>query len=221
MAPPTARPPLDGPAFSVPLRLCLVRHGRTSLNAAGVLRGRLDPPLDDVGEAEVRRLAATLATRDIGLVVSSPLRRARQTARAIADAAELEPEVDDELADRDYGQWAGHTVADVVERFGSLDAAPGVERAGEVRCRALEALYRIVRRSPPATVVVVAHDVVNRLLLTTLAPELGEPGSIGQHTACYNEITRVDGNWEVQSVDQRPPGPTDQLPPAAGLADLP
>lgn len=51
----------------------------------------------------------------------------------------------------------------------------------------------------------VAHDAVNRALLTSLDPELGPEQSIGQRTACWNEIERVDGRWRVLLVDRKAP----------------
>ena len=64
-------------------RVILVRHGRTALNAADLLRGRLDPELDDVGLDEVAALAEVLAPREPARIVCSPLHRAVQTASAI------------------------------------------------------------------------------------------------------------------------------------------
>ena len=61
----------------------LVRHARTALNAAGLMRGHLDPELDEVGLAEAQVLAAALAGWSPGRIVACPLRRARQTAAAI------------------------------------------------------------------------------------------------------------------------------------------
>src|SRR6266511_4128686 len=63
----------------------LVRHGRTPLNAAGLLRGRLDPPLDDTGAQEAAALGRVFQGVTAASVFSSPLVRARQTAAAIAD----------------------------------------------------------------------------------------------------------------------------------------
>jgi broad specificity phosphatase PhoE len=63
------------------------------------------------------------------LVVTSPVSRARDTALAVASATNAVLEVDQDLADREYGGWAGHNEAEVVARFGSLDAAPGVKPA--------------------------------------------------------------------------------------------
>ncbi|MCA1842214.1 MAG: histidine phosphatase family protein, partial [Actinobacteria bacterium] len=63
--------------------LYLVRHGQTALNAAGVLRGRLDPPLDEVGRAQAETLGQLFATVVIEIVVTSPLAGARETARSM------------------------------------------------------------------------------------------------------------------------------------------
>lgn len=187
-----------------PGRVYLARHGRTALNAAGVLRGRLDPPLDDEGEAEVARLARALAGAGIGDIRTSPLRRAWQTAEAIAAVTGAPIAVVDELADRDYGEWAGHRAADLVERFGSVDEAPGVEPADAVQRRALAALDAVVAEGPPpAPVVLVAHDAVNQLVLRSLDPTLGPPGP-RQRTACYNELQWRDGQWDVCRVDILP-----------------
>lgn len=59
----------------------MVRHGRTALNAAGLLRGQLDPPLDRVGRLEAAQLAAVFVHREIEVVVASPLRRPRRRRR--------------------------------------------------------------------------------------------------------------------------------------------
>jgi probable phosphoglycerate mutase len=61
--------------------LILVRHGRTAANASGLLLGRADPPLDEVGVAQAAGVAAEL--RDVYRVVTSPLARTRATAEAL------------------------------------------------------------------------------------------------------------------------------------------
>ena len=85
----------------------LVRHGQTPLNESGVLRGLLDPPLDEAGHQQAQRLAAVLGPQMPRAVVASPLLRATQTARPVADRAGLDVATDERLLDRDYGQWAG------------------------------------------------------------------------------------------------------------------
>lgn len=83
-------------------RVFLPRHGRTALNAAGLLRGRLDPGLDAVGVLQALALAGVLGYQDLQLIVSSPLVRAVETAKKVALRAGLEVEVDERLVDRDF-----------------------------------------------------------------------------------------------------------------------
>ena len=87
--------------------LYLLRHGRTRLNAAGLLRGRLDEPLDAVGQREAVALAEAFAAVAADVVVSRPLQRASDTAAAVAHRLCLSVVVERGLIDRDYGPWAG------------------------------------------------------------------------------------------------------------------
>ena len=188
-------------------RIYLARHGRTSLNAAGVLRGRLDPALDDVGRRQAAWLGAALGDKGVRVVVTSPLRRALQTAQAVASCAGIELETDPRLIDRDYGAWAGKSIEVVEARWGSMDGAPGVEPAAEVQARAWEALVDIERRAHGAAAVVVSHDVVNRLVLVAFDPRLGDPARLPQETGCFNTLDYRDGRWTVLSVNAVPGSP--------------
>lgn len=182
-------------------RLILARHGQTVLNARDQLRGHLDPDLDDVGRQQVIALARALTEYDVQVVRHSPLLRARRTAEAIAAAAGTTSEPDERLMDRDYGQWAGHPKAEVVAQWGSLDAAPGVEPAGEVLARAVSALDSYADQHG---VVLVAHDAVNQLLLTHLDPRLG--AAPRQRTACWNVLQHnVSQGWRVAETDRIAP----------------
>lgn len=191
-------------------RLYLVRHGRTVLNAAGALRGRLDPPLDDVGRREAEHVAAfVIGSQDpVVAVVSSPLRRATETAGAIAARVGRAVDVDPDLVDRDYGEWAGRSREEVAARWGSLDAAPGLEDLARVQARARRALDAAGARGGDQTaVVVVAHDVVNRVLLADLDPSLGPPEALPQPTGCCNVLEYVEGRWSIAVVGIVPGAP--------------
>lgn len=160
----------------------LVRHGRTTLNATGRLRGHLDPPLDEVGIADVARLAdrlaPLLADHRPHRILSSPLVRATQTAQAIADRAGLAVTIEDCLVDRDYGSWSGELTDEVLKRWGSIDAAPGVESRASVAARVRGLLTEHI---PDAPLVLVTHDANLHAMLEQLNPSLAntplDPGS--------------------------------------------
>lgn len=101
--------------------IVFARHGETPPNREGLLLGRDDPPLTDRGRAQAQELARRLAVRGVARVVTSPLRRARDTASAIAEACGVPVEIDERLVEIDYGEWEGRPFAgldaDVVARW--------------------------------------------------------------------------------------------------------
>ena len=86
--------------------LILVRHGRTALNAAGRLQGRIDEPLDDVGRKQAAVVAEHVGPVDV--LISSPLRRATETAEAFG----IPFETDERWIELSYGIFEGVAVAD-------------------------------------------------------------------------------------------------------------
>jgi broad specificity phosphatase PhoE len=98
-------------------------------------------------------------------------------------------------------------VKDLLARWGSLDAAPGVEPATEVQGRVLAALTDIAENADGAAAVVVSHDAVNRIALVALDQSLGRPDELPQETGCLNTIEyhiEKGGSlrWRVLSVNK-------------------
>jgi broad specificity phosphatase PhoE len=187
--------------MSDPVVVYLIRHGRTSLNAAGVLRGHLDPPLDAVGRTEAGALGRLFESVPLGALVCSPLQRAVQTAEPIAAATGVSVETDDRLVDRDYGPWAGSARAEIERQFGSLDAAPGVEPTYAFALRVSAAMLGLATSRAPGPVAVVAHDAVNRYALAALVPGIGDPEAIPQRTGCWNRLEYRDAWWSARVID--------------------
>jgi broad specificity phosphatase PhoE len=173
----------------------LLRHGRTALNAAGALRGRVDTPLDEVGRQEAARLAELFADSGLVLVVASPLRRATGTAAALAARCSTTVLADNSLADRDYGPWNGASLIDVSERFGSIEEAPGVEPWLDLRERTLNAVFAAVKLARGQPVAIVAHEAVNLAVLGGLLPTLTHARIPHQPTGCWNEVRLGAGSW--------------------------
>jgi broad specificity phosphatase PhoE len=91
----------------------LLRHGRTAANAQGLLLGRLDPPLDDLGRGQAEAAAGGLKGTTIASVVASPLQRCRVTAALVAEALDVPVHVDERWIEMDYGSLDGTPVADL------------------------------------------------------------------------------------------------------------
>ena len=187
------------------VQFLLVRHGQTGLNAAGLLRGRLDPTLDDTGKAEVERLAAALTAYRPRLIVSSPVRRAMQTASAISQATGAGLLIDGDLVDRDYGPWAGRPTDEVTAQWGSIDLAPGVETRGSVNHRAAGMLHKEFSAYP---VVLVTHEAVLQAMIEHLDPTMT---AARQDLACWDVVTRGESGQLLLAgagllADQDSPG---------------
>ena len=162
--------------------LYLVRHGQTESSARKAYSGRSDIPLTKRGREQARAAAEQLAGAGIDAVFSSPLMRARDTARAIADATGAPLTVDERLTEVDYHAFEGLDREQARERFGAdFEAwradpfgAPvaGMEPLGDAleRARAATADALAAAQRP----VIVGHQGILRIVLVALgrlAPE--------------------------------------------------
>ena len=93
--------------------ISFIRHGETAHNRDGRLQGRADLELSARGADQVVRLAGRFPAGSLTTVFTSPLRRARQTADALAASCEAAVEVDERLIELDYGEWDGRALADI------------------------------------------------------------------------------------------------------------
>ncbi|KQO60324.1 histidine phosphatase [Curtobacterium sp. Leaf261] len=176
--------------------LILVRHGRTTANATGVLAGRTaGVRLDDVGRQQAKRTAERLAVVPLVEVVSSPLERCRQTSRAILD---LQPDgtptsIDRAITECDYGEWQGRPLKDlaqepmwkVVQSQPSAAVFPGGESMQFMQSRAVAAIRRHdaaveAEHGAGAVWAAVSHgDVIKAILADAL----------GMHLDLFQRIT--------------------------------
>lgn len=174
----------------LPKSLYLLRHGQTHLNVRDVVRGCLDPGLDDTGHQQARLLANIFRNRGITRVICGPLKRSRQTAEYIARSSGVELQVREELRDRDYAQWAGCSRMSVNALFGSVDAAPGIEPYEAFSERVSAVMEDIIAETGPGeAVAVVGHKAVNRAIMASLFPKrFTQARNIPQDPGCWNLI---------------------------------
>jgi broad specificity phosphatase PhoE len=160
-------------------RIHLVRHGTTLLNRQHRYRGRRDVPLDAGGWQDAWSAAGQLAGEPITAVYASPLRRARDTARVIADASELPDVVDlPGLVNLDYGAWEGLTSeeaaahdAEAYEAYRTYAhgaTCPGGESLAAAAERVLLSLRMIALLHPGQEVAAVSHAVIVRLAIAAV-----------------------------------------------------
>ncbi|OKJ76521.1 bifunctional RNase H/acid phosphatase [Streptomyces sp. CB02460] len=160
----------SAPDLGAPATLLLLRHGETALTPQKRFSGSggTDPALSPAGLEQAERAATAFAALGtVAEIVSSPLRRCRETAGAVAARLGLEVRIEDGLRETDFGAWEGLTFGEVGERYGddldawlaSPDAAPtgGGESFTEVAERVSAARDALVTRYAGRTVLVVTH----------------------------------------------------------------
>ena len=169
----------------------LVRHGETEWSRSGRHTGTTDIELTPAGRAAAGRLGAALAEWSFSLVLTSPLRRARDTA-ALAGfgAAEVEPD----LVEWTYGDYEGLTTPEIRESVPGWTVwthpSPGGESAAEIGGRVDRVIARV--RVVDGPVLLVAHGHVLRVLV---ARWLGMPSREGRSFVLDPATVSVLG-WE-------------------------
>jgi ribonuclease H / adenosylcobalamin/alpha-ribazole phosphatase len=162
------------PAPAITTVTHLLRHGRTEHTPERRYSGRNELPLSRTGRAEAEAAAVRAKELGIEVVVSSPLRRARETADVVAATLGLPVEVDDDLTELDFGDLEGLTFDEALaehplatRRFMAdvAAAAPGGESVVQVSARVARARARLLQRHAGRTVLVVSHVTPIKLFL--------------------------------------------------------
>ena len=151
---------------SKPTTTHLLRHGQTPLSIDKRFSGIGDPALTDVGLAQAAAAAETFRESSAVAVVSSPLRRAQQTAAAVAAVLGVEVETEPGFQETDFGDWEGYTFGEVREKWpAEMDAwlsstavaPPHGESFDATAVRVRQARDRLLASHGGSTVVVVSH----------------------------------------------------------------
>jgi alpha-ribazole phosphatase len=181
--------------------ILFVRHGETEANKQRLALGRADPPLTEHGAAQAAALAQRLQAEGFAVVRTSPLRRARETAAAIAAAAGAELVVDDRLIELDYGEWDTRSFKDLPPaelarwRTDPSFAPPGGESLQAVTARIAAFCTELL---PGPKVIAVSHVSPIKAAVTWA---LGASEVLGWRMFLdLASITRIGGRDETPSL---------------------
>ena len=185
------------------MRLFLVRHGETAWNKEEVFRGRVDVELNEHGLEQGRLTAGALRRLELAAVYSSPLGRAHETARLIAEPHGLPVIGEPDLTDLDFGSWQGLSHQQVKEQYPDMYQAwlttpqklqfENGESLDDVRSRALDVVSRLSVLHRNQNVVAVSHRAVNKVLLCALLGlDNSHFWSLRQDTCAINVIEEDD-----------------------------
>jgi broad specificity phosphatase PhoE len=159
------------------MKLILIRHGETAWNRHRRIQGsRSNTQLNEIGYEQADRIASLLKQQRIDAIYSSPLKRATDTAQAIARACGLQIRTTPELQEIDAGELDGLSEQDMGDRYLAFWAEwrkgdpslhlPGGESLQELQRRVWWAIERVLERHPNDTVALVGHLFTNLVIIS-------------------------------------------------------
>lgn len=177
-----------------------VRHGQSAFNAEGRIQGQLDTPLSELGHAQSKAAATALAEEGIEAIYASPLRRAMDTARHLADVLSLPIQTDPRLKEIHAGVFQGLVWDEITERYPNEAARwkslepdfriPDGETRRELMTRGGQ-VFDAIRGNGHQRVAVVAHG---GLLTAAFKQVLGVPAEENPFSLHNGSITRLVWN---------------------------
>jgi broad specificity phosphatase PhoE len=182
-------------------RIVLVRPGSTDYDDQGRIRGTLDVPLNQEGNAEVLRLIDGLRHLGVETVYASPCQPAQETARAIAKALDVKVKTLDRMQNLNHGLWQGMRIDEVRRKQPKVYrqwqetpeciCPPGGETVAEAEGRVRAAVTRILKRHKEGVIALVVPEP-----LASLVRRFIDRGDLGDLWKASTE----HGQWEVFEV---------------------
>lgn len=194
------------------MKIFLLRHGETVWNQEQRTQGHTDIDLTPRGRAQALALARSLSGMGIVTVYASPLRRAMETARTIAEFHGVRTCIEEGLKELNQGQLEGLTYQELVTNHQEFlkkwmeDPVPlrmpGGESMAELQERVWEVIQRIARVHANENVGVVSHNLAIRAILCkVLGLPLGNFRRLSQEVAARNVIEYGERGWLLASLN--------------------
>lgn len=192
-------------------KVLFIRHGQTDFNRERRLQGAMPVPLNECGRAQSRSLAEYLTMIPVGAIYTSPRSRALETAQIIGATLQLPVHEDERLAEIAFGDFEGHTFAEVEARFPVAYRkwqsgfrpyrVPGGESRLDVRRRMQAAWDDITSKSDMETVALVGHSSAIMILLASMFAQL--PDKPMKNTS-ITTLERFEDIWRISAFAEMP-----------------
>ena len=194
------------------IRIILLRHGETTWNIEGRYQGQEDTPLSPRGLEQGKKAALALKNIPIDRAISSPLSRSFETCRMAADYHHLTVMKDGRLIEISHGLWEGIHADEIEARYPKefrlwhtypeQVQMPEGENLEDVRKRAREAFDEYAAKYDGETVLVAAHDAVNKAIICDLLGlDMSHFWQIKQDNACINVLECDKGIWRLVTLN--------------------
>lgn len=179
-------------------RIYFIRHGETDWNSAGRYQGWTNIPLNDSGREQARLLAERFQDVPLDAIYTSPLDRAYDTAKAVAEKKDMKAIPDEHFKEINFGQWEGGTVQELGDKYGRefLDffkephkyPMPGEGSFQNAENRVLTGINTILQKHENENVMIVSHGGLLRIAIIAL---MGMDGSFYRKTWLNNTSVSI------------------------------
>lgn len=190
------------------ITLYLVRHGQTIWNSTGKYQGRTDVALSDKGISQAKKTVNRFLSVHLDGVIASPLKRAADTARGIAETHGLPLETDSRLMELSFGDWEGKTYEEIekiwpgmIEEMyhdaGSLRLPHG-ESFEDCQKRCMEAVKGILQRGDNKSYAIVCHGAALRTIICGLIQiPLARSWNLALSNASISQVNIYPGDMNM------------------------
>lgn len=188
-----------------------IRHAQSEANLKDILASRQDFPLTEKGKQDAAAIAAEFKQiAQLDRIVCSPLTRAQQTAKPIAEAFGLEVETDERITEQELGVFAGMSYAELEERPDYMHdrtarwtwVPEGGGESYQMIAQRLEPFFKSLESMDGENILFVTHAVTLRMIKATLEQTLPEyPHEIAKNGEIWKiQFTKLGDTHVVESI---------------------
>ena len=179
----------------------MIRHGETDWNAIGKIQGRTDIPLNVTGIKQAEECRDFLISSRWDVIITSPLKRAKQTAKIINNKIKVPIIEMEEFMERDYGDAEGMTYEERITKFPNR-IYPNQEERTSVNKRIMESIEKINQRYEDNKILLVAHGAVINTVLAVLSNGKIGSGKTKLINACISNIYLQQDKWSIKDFNK-------------------
>lgn len=183
--------------------VCLIRHGETEWNIHRRIQGTTETELTEKGVIQARQTAEYLRKQGWDHIITSPLKRAVQTAEIIAKELEI-PSIRSwrEFQERDYGNATGMHVDDYEKFKQSKQEIRMWENDEQLLKRSISGLEKIVKQFPNKRIIVISHGVpIMAILEFIMKKPLHDDNIFYLKNGCLNSINYKNNTWNIEQYN--------------------
>jgi broad specificity phosphatase PhoE len=192
--------------------LLLIRHGQTDSNTNGHYMGWSQEDLNQKGQAQVQLLSKRLADTAIDAIYTSPLKRARATAEAVAKPHNIDPIETHDLIEINLGDWQGLHASEIAKKWPdmwqqsridpSVLSWPNGESFAQAVHRSVYAFQSIVEANQGKPVAIVTHDIIVRIMaMHVLGVNYSTYRRMEIGNASFSKIIATDNKYQLVTLN--------------------